>query len=108
MKHCVVMITAKDTKEAQKIAKVLLAAKYVACVNIVGNIQSMFWWQGKIDRSQEVLLLCKTQKSLFKKIETAVKAVHSYQNPEIIALPIEASSKAYSQWIDGSLNLKKG
>ena len=100
--YIVILITAKDKKEAQKIAQGLLEAKLIACANIVDGIQSLFWWQGKIDSSKEVLLVLKTKKILFKKISAKVKSLHSYQTPEIIALPIFDGSKDYLDWISSS------
>jgi periplasmic divalent cation tolerance protein len=100
--YIIILITAKDKKEATKIARGLLEAKLIACANIVEGVQSLFWWQGKIDSSKEVLLVLKTKKILFKKISTKVKSLHSYQTPEIIALPITAGSKDYLKWIDSS------
>jgi periplasmic divalent cation tolerance protein len=100
--YIVVLVTAKDKKEAGKIARGLLEAKLIACANIVEGVQSLFWWQGKIDSSKEVLLILKTKKILFKKVLSQVKSLHSYQTPEIIALPIIAGSKDYLQWLDSS------
>ena len=96
----VVLVTAKDKKEASKIARGLLEAKLIACANIVEGVGSLFWWQGKIDSSKEVCLILKTKKILFKKVIAQVKSLHSYQTPEIIALPIIAGSKDYLQWLD--------
>ncbi len=101
-RYIVVLVTAKDKKEAKKIARGLLEAKLIACANIVEGIQSLFWWQDKIDSSKEVLLVLKTKKVLFKKILTKVKSLHSYQTPEIIALPIVNGSEDYLQWLDCS------
>lgn len=100
----VVLVTAKDKKEAMKIAKGLLEAKLIACANIVGGVESLFWWQGKIDSSKEVLLVLKTKNILFKKVITTVKSLHSYQTPEIIALPIVAGSEDYLAWINSSVS----
>lgn len=95
-------MTAKDKKEAVKIAQGLLESKLIACANIIDGVQSLFWWQGKIDSSKEVLLVLKTKKFLFKKVSEKVKSLHSYQTPEIIALPIIAGSKDYLNWINSS------
>ena len=100
--YIVVLVTAKDKKETQKIAQGLLEAKLIACANITDGVQSFFWWQGKIDSSKEVLLILKTKKILFKKISVKVKSLHSYQTPEIIALPIINGSKDYLDWISSS------
>ena len=102
-RYIVVLITAKDKKEAEKIARGLLEAKLIACANIVEGVQSLFWWQGKIDSSKEVYLVLKTKKILFKKVLNQVKSLHSYQTPEIIALPIVAGSDDYLGWITSSV-----
>ena len=101
--YTVVLVTAKDKKEATKIARGLLEKKLIACANIIEGVQSLFWWQGKIDSSKEVLLLLKTKNILFKKVAARVKTLHSYQTPEIIALPIVEGSKDYLGWISSSV-----
>jgi len=101
--YIVVLVTAKDKKEAIKIAQGLLEAKLIACANIIGGIQSLFWWQGKIDSSKEVLLVLKTKKTLFKKVSVKVRSLHSYQTPEIIALPIVNGSEDYLRWVSSSV-----
>ncbi len=102
-RYVVVLVTAKDKKEAERIARGLLEAKLIACANIIEGVQSLFWWQGKIDSSKEVLLVLKTKKILFKKVSARVKSLHSYQTPEIIALPIVAGSDDYLGWIASSV-----
>ncbi len=97
--NIVVFITAKDINEAKKISQGLIKEHAVACVNIVSGVQSFFWWQGKVDAAQEVLLIVKSQKNCFKKIARIVKRLHSYQTPEIIALPIIDGEKEYMKWI---------
>ncbi len=101
--HIVVFVTAKNKAEAQKIARGLLDAKLIACANILDGVQSMFWWQGKIDRAAETLLVLKTKRSLFKKVVAKVKALHSYETPEVIALPVIEGSSDYLKWIDASV-----
>ena len=99
MDYVVVFVTASSEDEAQKIAHNLLQNKLVACANIIGGIKSMYWWQGKIDQSAECLLVLKTQKKLFSKLTKAVKALHSYDLPEIIALSIVEGEDNYLKWI---------
>ena len=101
--YIVVLVTAKNKTEAEKIARGLLESKLIACANIVRGVQSLFWWQGKIDASKEILLVLKTKKILFKKVSTKVKSLHSYQTPEIIALPIVNGSEDYLRWIGSSI-----
>lgn len=101
--HIVIFITAKDKKQAGQIAEKLVAEKLVACANIVtGGVQSIFRWEGKVDRAQEVLLILKSRRRNFSAIVKKVKALHSYDVPEIIALPIIDGNKDYLKWITES------
>ena len=99
----VILITVGSIEQAQQISKALLAQKKVACVNIVPKISSLFWWQGKIDQENEVLLLAKTKKSKFLEIINLIKEVHSYDVPEVIALPIINGNPDYLEWIEGEI-----
>ena len=101
--YAVLLVTAKDIPEAQKIADGLLRAKLVACANIVPGVQSLFWWQGKIDQANEVLLVLKTKAERIKEIITKVKSLHSYDVPEIIAVPIIAGAEDYLKWLADSV-----
>ena len=97
------MITCSSKREAERIGKRLLEERKVACINIIPGINSSFWWKGKIDSCSEVFLLAKTKKKEFKEIVMAVKKVHKYEVPEIIALPIVDGDKAYLKWIEKSV-----
>jgi periplasmic divalent cation tolerance protein len=101
--YSIILITAGNKKEADKIAKKLIQEKLAACVNIVAGVKSLFWWQGKVDRAKETLLIVKSRKEKFNKIVKSVKASHSYAVPEIIAIPIASGFKPYLKWIDESL-----
>jgi periplasmic divalent cation tolerance protein len=101
--NIVIFITAANIKEAKKIASALLKGRLVACVNILDRIESLFLWNKKSERAKEVLLIAKSKKDKFTKIAKLVKALHSYQTPEIIALPIVDGYKPYLRWIDDSL-----
>lgn len=96
----VLMVTASTPREAKKIAQILLAKKEAACVNIIKDITSFFHWEGKIQRTSEVLLIIKGKKHLFNKMLKTIKNHHSYTVPEIIALPIIAADKPYLKWLD--------
>ena len=98
MANVVVLITSTD-KEAHKIAEALLTQRKAACVNIVPRVSSLFWWQGELDSAQESLLIVKTKASLLNEIVTLVKGIHSYEVPEIIALPIVGGNRDYLEWI---------
>jgi len=101
--YVVILVTAKDKKEALKMANGLIKAKLAACVNIIDKISSIFFWAGKIDQAQESLLVIKSKKEKLIKIIKLIKSLHSYEVPEIIALPIIAADKPYLRWIDAAL-----
>jgi periplasmic divalent cation tolerance protein len=98
----VVFVTCANKNQANKIAQALIKQKLAACVNLVNPVNSLFWWQKKVDSSKEVLLIIKTKKKLFGKLEKLVKSLHSYEVPEIIALPIIMGNKKYLDWINDS------
>lgn len=98
--YIVIFVTASNPKEAERIARQLLKDKLAACVNILENARSFFWWQGKIDKAEEALLIIKTKRSLMSRLIKKVRSLHSYDVPEIIALPIISGNKKYLDWID--------
>ncbi len=99
----VVFITAASQEEARKIAELLLNERKAACVNIVPRVDSLFWWQGKLDSAQESLLIVKTVARLLPEIIETVKKAHSYEVPEIIALPIISGNEDYLHWMDSEI-----
>ena len=101
--YVIIFVTASNKRQAKQIAKKLLKARLVACVNIIPKIESLFRWQGKVDHASELLLVAKSKKEKFPRIVKLVKSMHSYAVPEIIAIPIVAGNKEYLRWIDESL-----
>lgn len=97
----IVLVTAPK-KTAKTLARVLLKEKVCACVNIISNAESFYWWQGKIDSSKEVLLVIKTRAALFQKLKLAVEKNHPYDVPEIIGWDASDSNKAYRDWVNAS------
>jgi periplasmic divalent cation tolerance protein len=102
-KYIMVFITAADNEEARLISKMLLEQKKAACVSIMDGMNSAYWWKGAVENATESLLMVKTQAKLLDDLITAVTEIHSYENPEIIALPIFGVSDSYSEWLDESL-----
>jgi periplasmic divalent cation tolerance protein len=98
--HIVVFVTVADEEEARLISRVLLKQRKVACSNIIPAINSLFWWQEKIDSAHESLLVIKTKAALLDEVTQLVKEIHSYDVPEIIALPIIGGNQDYLEWID--------
>jgi periplasmic divalent cation tolerance protein len=98
-RHTIVITTCQNHDEAEALAKVVLNARLAACVHW-NEIQSMYWWNGKMIKSPEVRLMLKTRQNLVEKLMTAVKLNHSYKVPQVIAIPIIAGSKDYLDWVD--------
>ena len=106
MKSYIQISTTTETKEqAQKIAKYLVEQKLAACVQITGTIESTYRWKGKVENAQEWLCLIKTRDALYSKVEAAIKKLHPYETPEIIAVPIIKGSKEYLNWLHDELSL---
>jgi len=99
----VVFVTAGSGAEARGIGELLLDRRKAACVSIVPGVDSLFWWQGKLDSAQESLLIVKTKASLLPDVVSLVKGVHSYEVPEIIAVPIIGGNEDYLKWIDAEV-----
>jgi periplasmic divalent cation tolerance protein len=100
--YIVLLITTGSHQEAQKISRRLLERRKVACVNIA-PVDSAFWWESELDSAQERLLIAKTRASLLPDIIDLVKKDHSYEVPEVIALPIVGGNPDYLKWIDDSV-----
>ena len=98
----VILVTAGSEEEAHRIASLLIDKKKAACVNIIPGAYSLFRWKGKIDSARESLVLIKTRASLLSGIISLVKEIHSYEVPEIVALPIIGGSEEYLNWLDGA------
>jgi periplasmic divalent cation tolerance protein len=96
---CIIFVTCRSKKEADTIALSILKKRLASCANIIPGIDSRFWWNGKLDRSREFLIMVKTIAKNFRRVEREVKRIHSYEVPEIIAVPIAAGSKDYLKWI---------
>ncbi len=95
----VVLITVASLEEAERIARRLVEDRLAACVNIVPQVRSLYIWQGKFSQEDEVLLVVKSRRARFRELTTAVKQLHSYSVPEIIALPILVGSSDYLRWV---------
>ena len=99
----VVLTSAANGEEAARLADMLVGAHLAACVQILPEMESVYRWKGKIERQAEVLLIAKTVRSKFIEFEREVRALHTYETPEIIALPITDGSAPYLEWLSASL-----
>lgn len=95
----VVYVTAGSAEEAEQLAQTLVGERLAACVNRIKSVRSVYRWQGQVEQSDEELLIIKTRKSLFNKLEKRVRGLHSYSVPEVIALPVVAGSGDYLGWL---------
>ena|ERR1700685_2891013 len=100
----VVLVTCGSAKEARKIGRAVVEQRMAACANIVTTpVQSIYRWKGRVESAKEFLLIIKTTQARFAKLKAAVKRLHSYDVPEIIALPIAAGANDYLNWISISV-----
>ena len=104
MNFIAIYITAKDIDQAKVIGRKLVEERLVACVNIIPAIESMYWWQGAICSDREAIIIAKTKRSLFDKVEQRVKELHSYEVPCIVSYPIEKGNQEYLDWIEHETN----
>ncbi len=106
MAVCVVLTTVGDLKTAQRLARKLLSDKLSACVTVVPKVVSYYRWKGKMERSNEALLLIKTNRRLWPQIQHFLKSNHPYSMPEVLALPVSFGSKEYLSWLGHCLKKK--
>jgi periplasmic divalent cation tolerance protein len=99
----VVMVTCGDAGEAERIARAALEQRLAACANLLPGLRSWFWWEGRIDRAEEVLLLFKTRRDRLAALEAAIRAEHSYEVFAMVAVPVAGGSAEYLRWIDASV-----
>lgn len=101
--YIIVLVTTISKEEAEKIAQHLLDLKLIACGNIIGPVSSIFSWNDRTEKAEEYLTIMKTRKDLFNKVAVAVKTLHSYEVPEILALQIVEGAKTYLDWLENCL-----
>jgi|ERR1043166_483651 periplasmic divalent cation tolerance protein len=99
----VVFMTAANRDEASRLAEMLVARRLAACVQIVPGMESVYRWQGQIERQSEVLLIAKTVSEKFAELESEVVKLHSYETPEIVAVPLTEGSRPYLDWLSSSV-----
>src|SRR2546427_8575188 len=95
----VVLMTAASQDEASRIAEMLVNSRLAACVQVLPEIHSVYRWKGEVERATETLLLAKTTSDKFDELDRAVREIHSYDTPEIVALPVNAAAESYLNWL---------
>ncbi|CAA6664348.1 unnamed protein product [Spirodela intermedia] len=98
----VVYVTVPNKEAGKKLAESIIQERLAACVNIVPGIESVYWWDGKVQTDSEELLIIKTRESLLEALTEHVKSNHEYEVPEVISLPITGGSAKYLEWIKSS------
>lgn len=104
MTNVLVFMTTSTKREAQKIVQSLLEKRLIACANVYGPVESHYWWQSKIEKAKEILVLMKSKQNLVPKLAQAVKEIHSYEVPEILAVPIVQGYQPYLKWLNSTLD----
>jgi len=105
MTKTIQVITTAETKaDAQAIARAVVEKRLAGCVQIIGPITSTYWWQGEIETAEEWMCVIKSRQDLYERLEEAIREVHPYDVPEILAVPVIAGSKDYLRWLDDELN----
>jgi periplasmic divalent cation tolerance protein len=99
----VVLTTCETEAEAQRIAEALVNERLAACVNIVAGVRSVYRWKGEVEKAGEVLLLVKTSRELFRQVQATIERTHSYELPELVAVPIVDGSARYLDWLAAGL-----
>jgi len=99
-KFTIVLVTAPDLKTARGLAKLALTARLIACANFVPRIESHYWWQGKLERGGEVLMILKTPRARLAALEKLILARHPYDTAEFVALPVSGGSRRYLVWLE--------
>jgi periplasmic divalent cation tolerance protein len=102
--HILVLCACGSEAEAEEIADRLVSNRLAACVNISAPVRSVYRWQGKVESAPEWLLTIKTERTRFDDLAAAIQAIHSYELPEIVALPITAGFAPYLKWITDSVH----
>jgi periplasmic divalent cation tolerance protein len=104
MPEIIQVLTTTETKsDAQAIARAVVQKRLAGCVQIIGPITSTYWWQGEIETAEEWLCVIKSRRELYERLEEAIREVHPYDVPEILAVPVIAGSKDYLRWLDSEL-----
>ena len=102
-KYAIVLVTTPNLRTARRLARAALGVKLIACANLIPKIESHYWWQGKLESGNEVLLLMKTTHKNLATLEKLILAKHPYDTPEFIVLPLTGGNARYLKWLDDSV-----
>jgi len=102
-KYIQVITTVGNKEEAEKILQIVVEKRLAGCAQVIGPITSVYWWKAKIEKAEEWLCFIKSRADLYQELESTIRQVHSYENPEILAMPIINGSKGYLDWLESEL-----
>ena len=102
----VILVTVANQEEAVRIGEGVVKAKLAACANVIPGIQSIYRWKGKVVKSQEFLLILKSSKARYSELEKAIKTMHTYETPEIIAWPVKKGLEGYLRWVQAETKMR--
>lgn len=107
MKDLFVYITAADITEARSIGRIILENRLAGCINILPGMESMYWWEGEMEKAEEVVLIAKTQAIYLDELTALVKKHHSYACPCVVAIPVGPGNPDYFEWLEDNLRKKR-
>lgn len=99
----IVLTTAANPEEAARLARTLVEERLAACASAIPTVESIYWWQDKVESASETMLLMKTSAEKLAALEARLHELHSYETPEFLVLPVESGSRAYLEWLRASL-----
>jgi periplasmic divalent cation tolerance protein len=102
--HCLVLSTVASLEDGERVARALVDRRVAACVNVLPGLTSFYRWEGEVQRDEERLLVIKTRTDRFEELRSALVALHPYEVPEVVALPITAGHAPYLAWLDESVS----
>jgi periplasmic divalent cation tolerance protein len=103
----IVVSTCASEEEAERLARILVGERLAACVNVIPRVRSFYHWKGALESGDECLLLIKSSRELFASLKSAIEKVHSYEIPELVALPIVEGAENYLEWISANLRSRE-
>jgi len=103
-----VFTTVANKEDADRLARHMVEQRLAACAQVIGPIESTYWWQGQMETAQEYLILLKSRAELYPELEAELKAQHPYEVPEILAVPVSAGNPSYFAWLRSELRPRRG
>ena len=107
-KYIQALTVTREKKEAEKIARTIVEQRLAGCAQVLGPIMSTYWWDGKVEEVEEWLCIMKSRGDLYSELESTICLIHSYDVPEILAVPVTKGSKSYLSWLEGELKQLHG